>query len=399
MKYGKFCCYKPHISSLTKVEIGRPYLVLDDLYTKRRVGEFQDQLWTIQKAIFKSNEWRQHNPAALYVLGRDLLRLIDALWLLNKYSTDLSTPLDPETNAYPSAHMDSIHRLFLQARNKEMPQERKSVTILNDYFDNHFNGFNRSDISSYIQLALDASYMRNSKYEYFCLNDHELTSAFLNFSDLIAEGYKIYQHSADLFPDLHSCKELKFAIDYDRPTLLSSECLATPAEFAKGCFLYYLDFNHVHLGLTAWQQLCYVKDYWKTANNPGNLVYLEECLVRLIETVSIMRQQKTLDSYISNYKAAERVTDLTRNLSFEEYRHPGMVIEGFYMFKKMHKWRTLLNKCLIISLSNNEKFNSSERQKLELDFRQLIKFMEAVYLLFNTINAQTNSPNLQQHII
>ena len=389
MKYSKFCCYKPHISSLTKDEIECPYLVLDDVYTKHTVEEFQNQLWTLQKAIFKSTEWRQHNPAALYVLCRDLLRLTDALWLLNKYSPDLSTHLRSSVNNDASALMECIGRLFLRSRNKELSQgSKESTTILSNFFDNHFDGFNRSDISCYIQLALDASYMNNSKYEYFSINDRELSSAFFNFAELIAEGYQIYQHGADLFPDLHSCKEVKFAIDYDRPTLLSAESIANPLEFSKDYFHYYLDFNHIHLGLFTWQQLCYVKDYWQQENNPGNLVYLEECLVRLIETIWLLRKNNGLESYISDYRVVEKASELTINLNFEEYRNPAVAIDTFFAAKKMHKWRTVLNKCLICSLSNSEWMNSSERKKLELDFKQLIKFVEAVYLLFNSPNAK-----------
>ncbi|TCD03574.1 hypothetical protein [Pedobacter psychroterrae] len=387
MKYSKFCCYKPHISSLTNKEIESPYLVLDELFTKRTMEDFQNSLWTLQRTIFKDNEWRNYDPADFYIFCYDLIRFTDTLWLVNKYSPGLSSSLNniADESSEPGL-MDNLNRLFTHHGNKDAHEENdKSRTVLSNFFDYHYNGFNRSDLYCYLQLALDASYMRNDKYEYFCMEDHKLASDFFNLSELIEEGYKIYQHGAHILPRLPSCKETKLAIDYDRPTLLSYECIAKPHDLAGDFFLYYLDIYHIHSGLDNWKALLYEKDFWKKANNPGNLIYLYECLIKLIESIWMMCVKNDLEKYTGNYKIKTGETvSLARNCSLEEQANPLLAIQRFFAFKKMHEWRTLLHKWLVYSLSNSEKNVPKNQYKTDLAFNQLLKLLEASHLIFNT---------------
>lgn len=387
MKYSKFCCYKPHISSLIKKEIENPYLVLEELFTKRTMEDFQNDLWNLQRTIFKDNEWRNYDPADFYIFCYDIIRLTDALWLVNKYSPGLSSTVSSCANeSTDSGLMDNINKLFTHYGNKDEQEENdKSRTVLSNFFDNNYNGFNRSDIYCYLQLGLDSSYMRNDKYEYFCMEDHKLASDFFNLSELIEEGYKIYQHGANILPRLPSCKETKFAIDGDRPTLLSYECLAKPSDLATDFFNYYFDIYQMHNALDTFKSILYEKDIWKKASNPGNLIYLYECLIKLIEAVWMVCEKNDLEKYTGNYKMKTgETTRLIKNCSLEEQANPLMAIQRFFAFKKMHEWRTLLHKWLVYSLSNSEKNVPKKQHKTDLAFNQLLKLLEASHLIFNT---------------
>jgi len=349
--------------------------------------DFQNSLWNLQRTIFKDNEWRNYDPADFYIFCYDIIRLTDALWLVNKYSPGLSSPLNniADESSEPGL-MDNLNMLFTHHGNKDVREENnKSRTVLSNFFDNHYNGFNRSDIYCYLQLGLDASYMRNDKHEYFSMQDHNLASDFFRLSELIEEGHKIYRNGVRLFPCLPSCKETKFAIDCDRPTLLSYECLAKPYDVAGDFFVYYLDINHMHTGLGNWKALLYEKDFWKKANNPGNLIYLYECLIKLIEAVWMMCEKNDLEKYTGNYKIKTGETvSLVKNCSLEEQANPLLAIQSFFAFKKMHEWRILLHKWLTYSLSNSEKNAPKNQHKTDLTFNQLLKFLEASHLIFNT---------------
>lgn len=395
MKYSKFCCYKPHPNSLTKKEIESPYLVLDELFTKRTLEDFQNGLWTLQRNVLKDREWKNYDPADLYILCYDLIRLTDTLWLINKYSPGLSSPLSgiPDESS-DSELMDSLNMLFVRLGNKDRHEENnKAQTVLSNYYDNNYSGFNRYDICCYLQIGLDASYMQNSKYEYFSTQDNDMASDFFNLSELITEGYKIHQYGAHMFPDLQSCKETKFAIDYDRPTLLSYECLAKPSDVAEDFFTYYLDINHINTGLKAWKNLLYENNFWKKANNPGNLFHLQECLVQLIETIWLMHQKGELQSYQNNYIAANEALSIAKNYSSAEQINPFLTIHSFFALKKMHKWKMLLHKWLTCSLSNAKKITPKNQQKTEFAFRQLLKFIEATHLLMQNPKQTDNSIN------
>lgn len=395
MKYHKFCCCKPQISTLIKKEIENPYLVLEEQFTKRTIQGFQNALCTLQRAIFKDNEWKNHDPADFYILCYDLIRLMDALYLINKYSPKLSSPLNDSTDeSSDSELMDSLNKMFTYPGNKDPHQENdKTQTILANFFDNHYNGFNRHDIYSYLQLGLDVSFMRNSKYDYFNIQEYDLASNFYNLSELITEGHKIYQYGAHVLPNLQSCKEIKFAIDYDRPTRLSYECLAQPSDLAEDFFSYYLDINHINNGLKVWEKLLYKKDFWKKAGNPGNLFHLQECLVKLIETIWLMGQKGEMQSYQTNYKVINEATSIAKNCTLEEQTIPLLAIESFFAFKKMHKWKMLLHKWLTYSLSNAEKITPKNQHKTELAFRQLLKFIEATHLLMHGPKETDNAIN------
>ncbi|WP_256001921.1 hypothetical protein [Pedobacter deserti] len=369
MKYSKFCCYRPHISFLKRKEISDPYLVLGELYRRRKPTDFQQDLWSLLKMLFKENEWKLHDPADLYSLCMDAARLLDVLWLVNKYCPELSSPMPITNNRYAANHLaDELSSLFRfgEAEAAEDPTKGGGgVTVLSNHYNKHYDGFSKCDLFTYLQIALDASYMTNDKYEYFSIADFNIASDFFQLSELIEEGFKIYSKGPAAFPVLLTCKEMKYACDRNHPTHLSRECIRQPLSLLSTFGTYYINIENLHPALSAWEQMLSETDLWKAADHPANLIYMHECLIKLIDAVWIMREQGKVDRHVRN-------------------KHLVTIIDDFFHFKKMHKWKSTLNEWLTYSLSNTLKIKEKDVAPTGRAFSHLAKFIEAAHLLFES---------------
>lgn len=386
MKDRKFCCHGAHICSLTKKEIENPGSTLAEIFQRRNLENFQNDLWILQKTIYRDGEWKNYDPADIFSFGNDLIRLVEILWLINKYSPQLSsTVVSPMA---PEDLMQNINLLFNSAilKTTDEANYNDSVkTVLGQYFKRHHSGSKKLSIYNYLQAALDASYMRNDKHEFFSI-DEEASSTFSSLSELITEGYKIHKKGIHVFPNLEACKETKLSIDKDHPTFLSYECIVAPSDLAENFFLYYLNIDYIKSGLHSWKKLLYAKDFWKAANNPGNLIYLQICLSKLVDVIWLMYRKEDIERYLNSYTIAMKNIAQCTDLSSEELSNPLLVIKDFFGFKKLHQWKNTLNKWLMYSLSNSQQPASKNLGKTELGFRQLVKFIEATYLLICTKN-------------
>jgi len=389
MNYIKFCHYEAPISSLTKMEIENPYLVLAQLVEKRSVEAFQNELFVLQDLVFREDKWRNYDPGNLYATYKDITRLIDVCYLINKYSPAIGSLIPQRASSPVDAQlMNDLNSIFAGIRRKNTTAAAKdpmevSGTFLNRFYKSHHLAFLKIDQFNFLQIGLDASYMANSKYEYFAIEECGLMFAFHDLTDLIAEGYLIHAKGKSSLPNLEGCTETAFAIDKSHPSHLCSESIAKPVDFLDGFFDYCLNSDFIYTGINAWHKMLYKTNVWKEGGNPGNLLYLSENIMKLIDTVWLLDKKGDLEKLIGkDFKADKKYKSIISRRKKKEAEHPLIVIRSFFAFKKMYEWKVQLQEWLECSLSNDHKYTESNRNETDRSFKHLLRFLEAAYLIY-----------------
>ncbi|TDQ07690.1 hypothetical protein [Pedobacter metabolipauper] len=393
MSYNEYCCYKDHIIFLKEKNIENPINVLDEVYSNRSVENLQSDLWNLFWTIFKADEWRKYDPQYLYKTYKVLVKLIDALWLVNAYSPGISEVIKPEKDVPSVSLMRTFNLVFQHHTNDEAEfngLEKEKTTFLTNFYDKYSIGFIKSNLLNYLQIGIDASYMHADKYDYFDLQEFNVISEFLSLSDLIEEGFHIYKKLSLSTAKLGTNTELIYAIDRDHPTHLHAEAIALPSLAVDDLHRYSLDINNMKPSLNIWKALLYKTDFWKKAANPGNLLYYQLCLSKLIDGVWLQIQAGELDRIENNHAAKEGDLSKTINNNQEVKRLFGTIKE-FFEIRPMHEWKLLLEKWLDCALSNTF-ILESEKDQTDLDFKQILKFIEASYL-FTFFLADTKNSN------
>lgn len=383
MNYNRFCQHEAPIHSLFKREIEHPYLVLEDLCKKRTKEFFQHELDLILSIFFKEGGWKEHDPGILYETHTDLVRLIDALHLINKYSPALSSIKCIKGDEGKLTKMDDLNCIFRHRITKEMVTcAEEPQTVLAYFYNSCHIGFLKIDLNSCLQIVLDASYMPNTKYEYFGFDQSDFLINLHRLYDLISEAYAVYDRGRAVFPVLEGCPELAFAKDKNHPTYLLDECISKPMGVTDYYYDYYLSIEHMHKGLKAWKKILFVRDFWKGEENPGNLIYLHDCLATLIDVFWLANKKGLLEIISFSYsEICKEVRAVVKKCSKEERNSPLLVIRNFFAFKSMHEWKTVLDEWLGYSLSNVRSYTEDREKEVNRSFKYLIKFMEAAYLI------------------
>lgn len=382
MNYSKFCQHEAPLHMLTKKEIEHPYLVLDDLCKKRTKENFQKELGCILSKFYKHAGWKDHDPGSMYELCEDLVRLIDVLYLIYRYSPALSSKKHVEAVSNTGKKMAAFNRIFTNRAEEEAVCSDEGRTVLNYFYNACHIGFLKLDLNCTLQVVLDASYMSNDKYEYFGLEQSDFLINLHRLYDLIAEGYSIYMRGKSAFPVLEACPELAFARDKNHPTYLLAECIAKPTDVIRHFYSYYIEINHLHDSLKAWKKMLFIVDFWKEEENPGNLIHLHHCIATLIDVCWLSDKKSQLETMSSGlFNNSKRSKAMIKKCSKEEQESPLLVIRNFFAFKRMCEWKLLLDEWLSVSLSNSKAYDKERKSEVNKDFKYLIKFMEAVYLI------------------
>jgi|GEM_PF-3451468 len=387
MNYSKFCRYEVPLSSLTKKEIEKPYLVLEELCRKRNMEQFQMDLWIFHGTVFKERAWKAYDPCQLYKVYKDLIRLMDALWLIYKYSPGLSSLLKiKDFSELAAGNMADFNQIFpgIQEKKKLAEAKKKDIpcSFLHYFYSNHHTGFLKINLHCYLQAGLNASYMSNDKYEYFGLQQHDLVAQFEDLSDLVTEAYLIYEKGSGVFPNLEHCAETSFAIDRSHPTHVSSECMKNLSQIADSFYFFEFSMENMQKGLKAWERMLYANDFWKDAENPGNLIHLQRSLAKLIDCIWLMGKRGRLESiWIKQDTVQKRFKLMVKKCNKDERNNPLVVIRSFFAFKKIYEWKAQLEQWLECSLSNSEKYVIEDKSSTKKGFKYLLKFIEAGYLL------------------
>ena len=366
MNYTKFCQYEAPIGFLTRMEIEKPYLVFEDLTSKRSCEGFQKELSIFQRIIYMEDEWRLYDPANIYIFYKDMVRLIEASYLIYKYSPSLASPRSIKHPGLSNSPLvNTVNSVFPALRDKRPDldqgnQDALPLTFLQEFYDSHHLGYIKIDLYNYLQIGLNASYMKKCKYEYFGLVDYNVMFQFRDLSELIAEAYVMHAKGSSCFPHLEGCAERSFAIDRGHTSLLSYECIAKPLDVLDDICDYCLSADGIYAGLKAWKKMLYETDIWKAAASPGNLLYLHENIIRLIDVLWLLKKKGQLDKL---------------------KKEPRMLIQNFFEHKKMYEWKALLTEWLEYSLSNTNKYMESQKRETTRSFKQLHKFFEAIHLI------------------
>lgn len=376
MNYNAFCCYGNRISSLTKREIKNPLSVLEGIYTRRNLKSFKENLWELFSGIYRDQQWRKNGAAHFNRIYIDLIKLVDALWLIQTYHPKLCNPVQ-NNHRFREKTGGLMNRFNIIFTCRHRKDRKGPSTSLRSFYKSRSLSSIKINIHSYLQLALNASYMNCNKFSYFTLPDYNVVEDFLKIESLIEHGSNIYINSNNQKPSLS--KAIKFAKDIDHTSTLSKEEIVNPAYSIRSLHLYDLRFEQIHESLKIWEKSFYDKDFWNKSDNPGNILFFSECLKQLIDCIWLMIQTGEIETCLekkelNNSKKRQFVT-----LNKQELNHPFLAIKSFFEYKKMHEWKTQLDQWTAISLSQTEV--PKNKIKTSENLTQLLKFLEAAHLL------------------
>ena len=310
----------------------------------------------------------------------DLIRLTDALWLINTYQPGLSTCSNNRQSN--SKRMNIFNQVFYRRlKNSQNKEENSQKTSLDKFYDSNCIAITRIDIFNCLQVGLNSSYMRTDKYEYFGLRESNVMNLFLDLEKLIEEGQNIYNKSKNQAQNsAYKKKHLRFASDADYPSMLNNEWIVDPMAYITDLYQYDLIFEQIDESLKIWEKSFYEKNFWLHADSPGNMLFLAACLKRLIESTWLLMR---IDPITAKRKLTNSKKNLYTTLNKEELYQPFLVVKSFFEHKKMHEWKTQLNEWTNISLSYTETIKTEAITKTSADLRHLLKLIEATHLLIN----------------
>lgn len=376
MNYSTFCCYGNRVSSLTKQEIKNPLSVLEGIYTRRNLKTFKENLWDLFSSIYRDQQWRKKGAAHFNRIYIDLIKLVDALWLIYTYHPKLSNSIISSHNSTKTTPglMNNFNIIFTcrQRRDQQTPKN-----TLRSFYKSRSLSAIKNNIYSYLQLALNASYMNCNKFAYFTLSDYNVVDDFLKIERLIEQGSNIYNNNS--CQKSSPCEAAKFASNIDHTTSLSKEEIVNPANSIRNLYLHDLRFEQTYESLKIWEQSFYDKDFWAKTDNPGNILFFSNCIKQLIDCIWLMTQTGEIDTITEKRALSRSKKRQFFALNKQELNLPLLVIKSFFEHKKMHEWKQQLDEWTEISLSQTvipkDKIKTSE------DLEYLLKFVEATHLL------------------
>lgn len=380
--YEAFDAYANRITTLLQAEIESPYLAIINLSTKRTQEEFFAALRMLQDIIYRPEAWKKYNPMALYDAYRDVVKLIDIMFLINKYSPQLSSRLAITLTETESDPMQTINKLFAWKDTKDFkPEEPEPVTTLAHIFTTHALFSMKEDLYMGLKVGMDLSYAPNDRKSYFGLEYRDLLQIYSSVEDLVTELYLLALKDALEFPALSSCEDVKFSIDTEHPSVLPEECIDSPETCIKSYFNY--DFNHEEIssGFMALKSLVYNTGVWNTGQNPGNLIEAYDRIIKIIEIVWLIDQYAQLWLMVYRYNPTEKHYKLVKVCSKEEVEDPMIVYLEFFEYMHVYDWKAMLEEFLLCSLSNDHCYDPAEKEAIDFEFNLLIKFFEVTYLL------------------
>ncbi|WEK19768.1 MAG: hypothetical protein P0Y49_01185 [Candidatus Pedobacter colombiensis] len=378
MNYGQFCCYGNHVSSLTKQEIKNPLSVLEAIYKKRGLKSFKENLWHFFQSIYNDQQWRKAGAANFNRIYIDLIRLIDALWLIKTYQPELCVALHtPHLSIKTSGGLMNNFNTMLNCRQSIHKVPAKNN--VKSFYKSRSLSFIKYNIQGYLQLALNASYMSGNKFTYFTLPEYNVVDDFLKLECLIEHGSSIYINHSN--QKSRHCKAIKFATNTDHTTTLSKESIANPAAYIRGLYFYDLRFERVYESVKILEKSFYDKNFWVKADNPGNILFFTECLKQLIDCIWLLTRKDEIETAakkraLSNGKKRRIVT-----LNKQELNHPFLAISNFFEHKKMHEWKKQVDEWTAICLSSTKTIKAKNKMETSENLKHLLKFIEASHLL------------------
>ena len=380
--YKAFDAYANRISTLLQIEIENPYLAIINLSTKRTKEEFFAALRMLQDIIYRPEAWKKYNPMTLYDIYRDVTELIDIMFLINKYSPQLSNRLPTTRAETESCPMQAINKLFARKDIRDSgPEMTEPTTTLANIFTTHALFAMKEDLYTGLKAGLNLSYTPNDKEAYLGLQYGDLLHLYSSVEDLVTELYLLASKDASEFPDLSGCEDVKFGIDTEHPSVLPEECIDSPETCIKTYFNY--DFNYEELlsGFSELKALLFKTEVWNTARNPGNLIEAYDRIIQIIEIIWLIDQYAQLWLMVYRYNPTEKHHKLVKVCTKEEVEDPMTVYREFFEYMRVHDWKAMLEEFLRCSLSNNQCSDLTNKEAIDFEFNLLIKFFEVTYLL------------------
>lgn len=376
MDYTEFCHINGHVTSLTQQEIKTPLIVLETIYNKRNLTDFKTSLRDFFIAIYNDQLWRIKGAFYYFDIYIDLIKLLDALWLINDYRPELST-MTCHFHQLSFKPMNLFHDVF-QGRIENNQKEEGHSTILEEFYQKNNLSTIKYYMYNYLQLGLNASYMSNDSYYYFSI---EKTNVFTNLIDLerlIKEGQNIYNKNKFTPQKFRYRKHIKFASDLDHPNLLDYESIAYPMNYILIIYDHYIFFERISESLKLWKQSFFEKKFWHNAGSPGNILFLAHLLKNLIECFWLLKQKNDIIDCTIGEDLSNSRKKMYPTLNEEELSDPSKVIYSFFEYRKMHEWKTEIDSLTKNSLSSTE---AIDMNKISMDFHHLLRFIEASHLI------------------
>lgn len=146
---------------------------------------------------------------------------------------------------------------------------------------------------------------------------------------------------------------------------------------------YIFSYTNPHELLEQFDQFCaaaLAEEYSYELGSPGDLLSFSEQLEELIETCWLIAQQESKDAIEHPIKGLDGLR-LPCHLSKAEWQNPGQLLDSFFSYQPLQRWKVVLHEWTRASLSDFSVIQDIEGVQL-LPFCQYIqKLIEAAYLI------------------
>ncbi len=385
MNYKIFCCFKDHPTTLTEEEIENPFLVLNPLCGLDGFLKTHDDLWLLITNLFKEYHWmEQEAPLITYSSYNNLIRLLDAAWLLYK--------IRPDCQIKGNVNSPSFKGLYKKANEDENVFKNETISnssyvSLHEFFGASFLWGIKNSLYLWCKYGLTPTDGSNDSDE---VRNENIINIYRNLDYLIKSLHHICKEEKkqDLLPaEKEKLNRYKiYAITKDHPTTIFDEVMDDPS-FSFYMFFKNLNYDAVHQSVNKWHTMLIYNNYWETHSDPGNILSLRLSIEQLIDGAWIIAQNapeyecELLDKKDKD-EAKEAKFDRKNfpHLTDDEFAAPVLAFENFFRFKPLHWWKQHLEQWTRLTLSNVED-GDFYRGTLETP-GQLLKLFEASYIFY-----------------
>jgi len=376
MNYAIFAREHDNITTLDSREINDPVAALKDFLVGRSEESLKQDVQDLLIAVFEENGWRKHGtPINLYLKAKDMAKLIDLVWLITIYRHERrgKQPNLERHYLYKQYQHRTFTGLFKRTPSKDKPLSVSAAALAKEVFTKRHGLMLKSDITNYwLPVAFNSSYMTNLTAKFHCI---ESSTDVLDYRYLLL----IVDAAFELANQPAICRVTEklgyyrlFATDADHLEWLSEETIEQPVAGLRYPF-FYIAAARFPEAIRRWYALISESAHWDTHSDPGNILYVRESILSLMEIgwllsrLGFPKQDNSMPKrkYGNDLSAAETADPIGYALDFFEQR-------------RLCEWKQLLETWLCQSLSDEDHPDTAVTER---DRESIIKLMQALQLI------------------
>lgn len=380
MIYKLFCCFKDHPTSLTEEEILNPFLVLKPLADREEYSRIKNGLWLLITNLYKQYQWmEQTEPLVLYDIYTELVRILDAAWVLQRIRPDYKVK-----GIINEPVFDRLCKDAFQKGNEKpsVPANFGNYQTLHNLFRDKMLWKSKLNLYTWCRYGLTPLAIPGPDQEIETdnlISDYRVPASLI---DLLHAICRDDRESSLTSAEQKQLDRYKFyASGYDHTTTLSRDEMEDPGSVFQ-TFFESVDYEDFPRLLDLWNTNLIFGNIWEKYNDPGDALLIKQLTEYLMESAWIVledldyeeRGPASKPGYNFDKPSKEKFPDLTD----EEYRLPYTVFQKFFDFKPLYQWKAHLEQWLRESLRNTENDHFFRENLLPCDY--LKKLVEAGYL-------------------